>query len=91
MVALLALALVIAITSVVFALQNAQLVTVHFLFWRFEGNLALILLVTFAMGFLMSLLALLPQALRWHARKPPEPPLPAEVEPEEKKKKGKKP
>ncbi len=52
-------ALIIAILAVIFALQNAGITLVTFLIWRFEGSLALVLLLTFVMGAIVSLLALL--------------------------------
>ncbi len=53
-------ALVIAIIAVIFALQNMTTVTVSFLFWSIKGSLALVLLVTLAVGVLISSLASLP-------------------------------
>lgn len=52
-------AIIIAGLAVVFALQNADPVSVGFLFWSFEASLALVLLLTFAMGAIASLSALL--------------------------------
>lgn len=49
---------------VAFALQNSQLVEVQFLFWRFEGALVLVLLLTFAVGLLTMFLAALPGHFR---------------------------
>ncbi len=57
-------ALIIAILAVVFALQNADIILVTFLIWRFEGSLALVLLLTFVMGAIVSLLALLPWIIK---------------------------
>ncbi len=61
---LIIIALVIAIFAVLFALQNLAVVTVSFLFWDFEGSLALVLLITLAAGVLISLLASLPGLVR---------------------------
>jgi lipopolysaccharide assembly protein A len=58
--------LFIAVIAVVFALQNASMVMINFLSWRFEGSLALLLLVTFCMGVIVSVLAAIPSALRKH-------------------------
>jgi cytochrome bd-type quinol oxidase subunit 1 len=55
---------VIAIIAVIFALQNLAAVTVSFLFWNIHGSLALVLLVTLAVGVLISLLASLPGLIR---------------------------
>lgn len=61
---LLVLALVIALLAVVFALQNAVPITVTLLFTSFRGSLALVLLVTFALGVLTSLLVSVPALIR---------------------------
>lgn len=54
------LAIVVAIIAVSFALMNAQLVTVSLLFIEFQSSLALILLVTLAIGILIGFLGLTP-------------------------------
>lgn len=43
-------ALGLAILTVIFALQNAIPVGMTFLVWKFEGSLALVLMLTFALG-----------------------------------------
>lgn len=57
-------ALVIAILAIVFAIQNAVPITVTFLLWKFSGSLALVLLLTFALGVIMGLLASMPAVVR---------------------------
>jgi len=57
-------AIVIAILAVVFALQNAVPIAVSFLTWKFESSLALVLLITLALGILMSLLVSVPSMIR---------------------------
>ena len=57
-------ALVIAIVAVIFALQNLTAVGVSFLFWSIHGSLALVLLVTLAVGVLVGSLASLPGLIR---------------------------
>jgi uncharacterized integral membrane protein len=57
-------AIIIAIVAVVFALQNAVPIAVGFLAWRFQSSLALVLLVTLALGILMSLLVSMPSMIR---------------------------
>lgn len=57
-------ALFVALVAVVFALQNSMVVSVSFLVWRFSGSLALILLLTLAVGFLVGWLAALPTIFR---------------------------
>jgi uncharacterized integral membrane protein len=58
------LALLIAITLVLFAVQNAAVVTVSFLTFHLEGSLAFILVIVFASGFLAGILISLPSLLR---------------------------
>ena len=57
-------ALILAVLMVVFALQNAVPVTITFLSWRFEGSLALVLILSFAAGAVLGLLAALPSFIR---------------------------
>lgn len=61
---LLILALLIAIIAVVFALQNTAAVTVSFFVWQFDQSLALVLLLTVALGVLIGIFTVLPGALR---------------------------
>jgi len=61
---ILILALLLAILAVFFALQNTAVVTVALLAWNIHGSLALILLVSFCLGVVVSLLASLPSLLR---------------------------
>jgi uncharacterized integral membrane protein len=56
----LVLALVIAIAAIIFALQNAIPITVVLGVWQVEGSLALVLLLTLAVGFLIGLLVSMP-------------------------------
>jgi putative membrane protein len=65
------LALIIAFIAVIFALQNPVTVVGTFLFWQFHGSLALLLIVSLAVGALIAFLALLPGLLRgrWSMRK----------------------
>lgn len=58
------LALIIAILAVIFAIQNAGIISVVFFSYSFEGSLALILLITFALGVLVGILLLLPYLIR---------------------------
>ena len=57
-------ALGLAILTVIFALQNAIPVAVTFLIWQFEGSLALVLMLTFALGVLVSLLVSIPAIVK---------------------------
>ncbi len=65
MVFALLLALVIIALGAVFALQNTAPITVQFLFWQTgEVSLALVLLVTFIAGVVVTILASLPGLIR---------------------------
>ena len=57
-------ALGLAILTVIFALQNPIPVSVAFFGWEFEGSLALVLLLTFALGVLVSFLTSIPAILK---------------------------
>ena len=58
------LALLITIALVLFAVQNAALVTVTFLTFHVEGSLAFILVLVFALGFLSGILVTVPSFWR---------------------------
>ncbi|MEE8564243.1 MAG: LapA family protein [Atribacterota bacterium] len=57
-------AIIVAILAVVFALQNAVPIIVSFLTWRFESSLALVLLITVALGVIISLLVSVPSKIK---------------------------
>lgn len=57
-------ALGLAILTVVFALQNTVPVVVTFLIWKFEGSLAMVLMLTFALGVLVSSLVSIPAIVK---------------------------
>jgi len=63
-------ALIIAILAVIFAFQNNATATVSFAFWKYQGSLALVLLVALAAGALISFFLSLPSNLRtrWTVR-----------------------
>lgn len=61
---LLILALLIAIIAVIFALQNTTAVTVSFFVWQFDQSLALVLLLTLAVGVLIGIFTILPGSIR---------------------------
>lgn len=61
---LLLLALIIAIIAVIFAVQNPAATTVSFIWWEFDSSLALVLLLTFAIGLLVGILAMTPAIIR---------------------------
>lgn len=58
------LALLIAITAGVFALQNSTPVFVQFLGWQTQSSMALILLITFSLGVLFGFLISLPTMIQ---------------------------
>jgi uncharacterized integral membrane protein len=57
-------ALGLAILTVIFALRNTIPVGVTVLVWKFEGSLALVLMLTFALGVLVSLLLSIPAIVK---------------------------
>lgn len=60
----LVLSLVLAVLTVVFALQNDDPMSVDFLFIQTQGSTALVLIVTFALGVIVGLMSTLPGRLR---------------------------
>jgi len=65
---LLIAALVVAFLAVIFALQNSAPVAVSIGIWEFEASLAIILLVTLAIGFFVGLCVALPSLIRRNLR-----------------------
>jgi len=61
---LLILGIVFAIGAVTFALQNNVAVTVVFAFWRYDSTLAVVLLVTLALGVLIAGLVSSPSVIK---------------------------
>lgn len=57
-------ALGLAIAVVIFALYNNDPIVVSFVIWEFEGSVALILLLTFALGVLVGIAVCLPAILK---------------------------
>jgi len=58
------IALFIAISAVIFALQNSVAVTVSFLIWKFESSLALVLLISLGLGILASFFLSFPTMIK---------------------------
>jgi uncharacterized integral membrane protein len=54
------IALLLSVLFLIFVLQNLKAVNLNFLLWRFEGSLALILILTFIIGIIVCLFASLP-------------------------------
>jgi len=50
--------------AVLFILQNVSIVTITFLYWQFEGSMALVLLLALVVGSIITLLFLLPSLIR---------------------------
>jgi putative membrane protein len=55
---------VLAVLSVVFAVQNSAVITVSFLAWEVDASLALVLMITLIAGVLIGYLSGLPSAWR---------------------------
>jgi uncharacterized integral membrane protein len=62
---------VLLLAVVIFALQNAQAVTVRFLFWQLESSVALVAVAATAAGMLIGeLFGLARRLLRWQHGRP---------------------
>lgn len=61
---LLAAAILLMAVAAIFALQNAQPVSVNFLKWSFEASLVIVLVMTFSAGALAAFLFSLPWRIR---------------------------
>lgn len=62
-----ALVLLLLLTAVILAVQNAAVVTVTFVFWRVEASLAVIVALCFAIGAIGGVLAAMPRLYRMRA------------------------
>lgn len=62
------LGIILGAVSVIFALQNIMVITVTFFSWQLEGSLALILMLSMAMGMVVSLLIVLPESIKNYFR-----------------------
>ncbi|HET6514596.1 MAG TPA: LapA family protein [Thermodesulfovibrionales bacterium] len=58
------LAFIIAVIVVLFAVQNASIITISFLSYHFQGSLPFVLVIIFASGFVTGVLMMLPSSLR---------------------------
>ena len=56
--------LAIAFLAILFALQNTNLVTINLLGWQYRHSLALVLLLTLAIGVIVGLLVSIPAVIR---------------------------
>jgi len=68
MIILFIIGLLLGAVSVIFALQNIDIITVTFFSWHLTGSLALILLLTIATGILITVLLVLPGSIRNYFR-----------------------
>ena len=57
-------ALLLILLVTIFAVQNNAMIEVNLLFWRVDGSLALVLVITIILGILIGLLLSTPTALR---------------------------
>lgn len=62
------LGVVLGAAAVIFILQNVAIVDVAFFSWHFQGSLALVLLMTFLVGILITLLLVLPETIGHYFR-----------------------
>jgi putative membrane protein len=62
------LALVLAILVAIFAVQNAQEVSVRFLLWTFQSSVVVVILISLGVGALLAALISLPQTLKARRR-----------------------
>jgi uncharacterized integral membrane protein len=63
-------ALIVAFLAILFAVQNNDPASVHFLVWEYQGSLALILFVALAVGALITFLVAAPSMIRSRCRLP---------------------
>ncbi len=63
MIILFIIGLLLGAVSVIFALQNIDIITVTFFSWHLTGSLALILLLTITAGILVTILLVLPGSI----------------------------
>lgn len=57
-------ALVLSVLLLLFVVQNLHQVELHFLFWQFNGSLALILALTFIISIIISILVAIPYSIK---------------------------
>ncbi|MFQ5848756.1 MAG: lipopolysaccharide assembly LapA domain-containing protein [Candidatus Methylomirabilales bacterium] len=62
------LALLLATLVAVFAVQNAEEVTVRFLVWTFQSSVVVVILISAGLGVLLTALISLPQTLKARRR-----------------------
>lgn len=62
------IAILVALSAVVFAFQNAVTINVSLLVWNFEASLAIILILTLAIGIIIGLLVSIPNLIKRNLR-----------------------
>ena len=62
------IALLLATVVAIFAVQNAEEVTVHFLVWTFQSSVVVVILISVGLGALLATLVSLPQTLKARRR-----------------------
>ncbi len=58
------LAIIVGVVAVIFALSNVAVVSVEFLLWDFEASLAIVVLISFLLGIMATLIMVLPSVWR---------------------------
>jgi lipopolysaccharide assembly protein A len=58
------IAFIIALFSIIFAVQNSFVVNVTFLLWSFQLSMALLLVITFGIGVVLTLMLLAPRLVK---------------------------
>lgn len=57
--------LLIALSVIIFAVSNTQIVTIQFLRWQFEGSLAFILIMACVVGVIFTLTVIFPSFIKY--------------------------
>lgn len=52
------------IIALIFSMQNNTLITIYLGPWQFQGPIALILLISFSLGFLLSIISVVPTLIK---------------------------
>ncbi len=68
MIILFILGLLLGAVSVIFALQNVEVITVNFFSWQLTGSLALILSLAISSGVVVAILLILPESIKNYFR-----------------------
>ncbi|MEN2984435.1 MAG: LapA family protein [Dictyoglomaceae bacterium] len=52
------------IIALIFSMQNNTSITIYFGPWQFQGSIALILLISFSLGILLSMISVIPTLIK---------------------------